>query len=68
MPLPEAIVERILCADDTDVDGSLSPDPVHCQQIVHLVQSLPELGSEFVNIVHESKRHILNVHGIILYF
>ncbi len=53
---PEAAVDSVLGADDADVNGALLPDAVGGEQVVDLVEALPELGDELVDVVHQAQR------------
>ena len=55
---PEPIVESILSRDHTDIDGPLLPDPVAREDVIHLVEALPELADPLVDVVHQSQRHV----------
>ena len=54
-----APVERVLGRDDADVDRPGLPDPVLRDQVLHLVQPLPELGDEVVDVVEQADRDVL---------
>merc|ERR1719150_3148652 len=67
-----APVDSILGGDDSYVNGSLLPQPVVGDHVLHLVQPLAELGDELVDVVqqsdgdvlvHAARPHVCSVHS-----
>ena len=54
-----APVDGVLGGDDSNVDGSLLPQSVIGDEILHLVQSLAEFSAELVDIVQETNGDVL---------
>ncbi|GMR32002.1 hypothetical protein PMAYCL1PPCAC_02197, partial [Pristionchus mayeri] len=54
----ESPVECICRRDQTDIDRSRLPDSVLCQHVFQLVDSLGELHSPVIDVIHQSEREI----------
>ena len=52
-------VDGVLGGDDANVDGSLFPQSVVSDEILHLVQSLAEFSDELVDVVQQTNGNIL---------
>ena len=59
--LPESVIQGIFCPDDPNVYCPRFPDSVWGQEVVDFVDSLGKLFQEVVNVIQQSKRHILKL-------
>jgi len=57
--IPETIQQCIFCWDFAHVDESIPPDAVPGEHVLHLVNTLAELGDELVDVVHQAYRQVL---------
>uniref|UniRef100_A0A8W7PRP2 Uncharacterized protein n=1 Tax=Anopheles coluzzii TaxID=1518534 RepID=A0A8W7PRP2_ANOCL len=55
----EAVVQCVLGRHHADVDGTLHPDAIGRQHVLHLVQPLAELGRKLVDVVQQPERQVL---------
>merc|ERR1719186_1507454 len=52
-------VHRILRRDDSNVNDPLLEQPVVCNQVLHLIQPLTELGNELVDVIKKTDWDVL---------
>ena len=57
--ITKAIIEGILCSDDTNVNGPVSPDAIIGEHIIHLINALAKLLNPLIDVIQKAQWQVL---------